>query len=123
MSSMSHRQAESEARRADASRDELVERIGRAIRDDERAELLPGLLFRRAAAPTELGHGVSYPSFCVIAQGSKEILLGEKRYRYDPAHYLIATAELPIATRITEASQERPYLSVILKLDPTLIGS
>ena len=31
-------------------------------------------------------------SFCVIAQGSKEVLLGDERYRYDPAHYLIATA-------------------------------
>ena len=59
----------------------------------------------------------------MIAQGSKEILLGDRRYRYDPAHYLITTAELPIATRITEASPERPYLSVVLTLEPTLVGS
>jgi hypothetical protein len=29
----------------------------------------------------------------VIAQGSKEVLLGDSRYRYDPAHYLLATVE------------------------------
>jgi AraC-like DNA-binding protein len=66
---------------------------------------------------------VSDPAFCVIAQGSKEVLLGDHRYRYDPAHYLIATAALPVASRITEASPERPFLSVLLKLDPTLVGS
>ena len=68
-------------------------------------------------------HGVSTPSFCVIAQGSKEILLGDEGYRYDPAHYLIATAALPVSGRITEASEERPYLSLRLDLDPTLVGS
>ncbi|MEZ4709863.1 MAG: AraC family transcriptional regulator [Caldilineaceae bacterium] len=72
---------------------------------------------------TEIEHGVSDPVFCAPAQGSKEILLGEKRYRYDPAHYLVTTVELPVASRIVEASPERPYLCFVLKLDPILIGS
>ena len=112
-----------DAQQAQASRHELVARIARAIPAAGRAEPLPGLQLIRAAAPTPMGHSTSYPSFCVIAQGSKEILLGENRYRYDPAHYLITTAELPIATRITDASPECPYLSIVLKLDPALIGS
>ncbi|HEY0733687.1 MAG TPA: AraC family transcriptional regulator [Herpetosiphonaceae bacterium] len=123
MDSIDHRQAEHETDRAQASRDELARRIGQVTRDQERTEPLPGLWFRRVCAPTELGHGVSVPAFCVIAQGSKEILLGEKRYRYDPAQYLIATAELPIASRITDASPERPFLSLVLTLDPTLVSS
>jgi hypothetical protein len=66
---------------------------------------------------------VSTPAFCVIAQGSKEILLGDELYRYDPNHYLITTAALPVAGRVTEASEERPYLGVVLGLDPTLVSS
>jgi hypothetical protein len=62
-------------------------------------------------------------SFCVIAQGSKEILLGDDRYRYDPAHYLITTAALPVSGRILKASEERPYLGLVLELDPVLVGS
>jgi len=58
----------------------------------------------------------------VIAQGSKEILLGDNRYRYDPAHYLITTTALPITSRITEAEEERPYLGLVLRLYPTLVG-
>jgi AraC-like DNA-binding protein len=97
--------------------------MARAIREDGTVVPLEGLQLRYASSPTELGHGVSYPALCVVAQGSKEILLGDHRYRYDPAHYLITTAALPIANQITEASKERPYLRFLLKLDPALVGS
>jgi AraC-like DNA-binding protein len=112
-----------EAHRAQAGREELAESIARAVREDGTAEPLEELRLNRSSSPTEPVHGVSKPAFCVIAQGSKEILLGDHRYRYDPAHYLIATAELPVAGQITEASEERPYLSLGLELDPTLVGS
>ena len=116
-------QAGREARRAQANRGELVERITRAVHQDGRVEPLKGLRLNRASAPTELAHSVSYPAFCVIAQGSKEVFLGEERYQYDPMHYLLATAELPIVTHVIEASQERPYLSLSLRLDPTLVSA
>ena len=123
MDVMNRPQSEHEAHRVQTSRDELVERMARAIREDGTVETLEGLMLRRASSPTELGHGVSYPALCVIAQGSKKILLGDNLYRYDPAHYLITTAALPITSRITEASEERPYLGLVLRLDPNLVGS
>ena len=123
MDAMTRQQSAREVDRARANRAELVERLGRAVPDDGMVEPMDGLQLRRASAPTELGHGVSFPALCVIAQGSKETLVGDHRYRYDPAHYLIVTAALPYATHITEASPERPYLGLVLKLDPVLVGS
>jgi len=123
MKSIPRRQAEREVHQAHASREELVERLRQAVPDDGTAEPLAGLTLIRQCSPTPLGHGTSDSALCVIAQGSKEIMLGDRHYWYDPAHYLITAAELPIATRITEASPERPYLGVVLKLDPTLVGS
>jgi AraC-like DNA-binding protein len=114
---------ESETERADAYREELAERIARAVPEDGRFEALKGLHLNRSSTPTDALHGVSEPSFCVIAQGSKEVLLGDSRYRYDAAHYLLATIELPVVTRVIEASAERPYLSLRLELDPALVGS
>jgi AraC-like DNA-binding protein len=114
--------SEGEARKAQANREELVERLMQALPEDGAAEPLEGLLLRHASSPTKLVHSMFFPAFCVIAQGRKEILLGENHYWYDPAQYLIATAELPIASRITEASPEQPYLSVILKLDSRLVS-
>jgi AraC-like DNA-binding protein len=59
----------------------------------------------------------------VIAQGSKRVFLGDDCYHYDPMHYLLVTSELPIVTCVLEASQERPYLSLAVRLDPPLVGS
>jgi AraC-like DNA-binding protein len=101
----------------------LAERITRAIPEDGTVEALAGLHLFRSSTPSELLHGVSKPSFCVIAQGSKQVVLGESVYRYDPAHYLLATVELPVVGQILEASMERPYLSLRLDLDPALVGS
>jgi AraC-like DNA-binding protein len=123
MDSTNHQQLAREVHGTQASRDELAERIARAVREDGTAEPLEGLRLRRASSPTELGHGTSYPSFCVIAQGSKEVRLGDRRYWYDPAHFLIASTALPFASRVAEASEERPYLGLVLTLDPTLVGS
>jgi AraC-like DNA-binding protein len=66
---------------------------------------------------------VTYPSFCVIAQGAKEVYLGGECYRYDPYHYLLATVELPVAIQLVEGSPERPYLSLRLDLYPALVAS
>ncbi len=121
--SMNHQPSACEVSRMYTSRNELAERIARAVRDDGTAEPLEGLRLRRSSSPTELTYGLSVPALCVIAQGRKELWLGNTCYRYDPAHYLIATAELPVASRIVEASPERPYLGLVLTLDPTLVGS
>jgi AraC-like DNA-binding protein len=123
MISTNTQQAERESDRAQANRDELVERVARAVRKDGRAEPLKGLRLHRESSSKELVHSVSLPAFCVIAQGSKEVFLGDDRYQYDPMHYLLATAELPIVSHVIEASQERPYLSLSVRLDPTLVGS
>jgi AraC-like DNA-binding protein len=112
-----------EADRAQANRDELVERVARAIRQDGTIEPLKGLHFKRSSSPSEPCHAVSIPAFCVIAQGSKEVLLGNDRYQYDPMHYLLATVELPIVSQILEASIAQPFFSLRLDLDPTLVGS
>jgi len=59
----------------------------------------------------------------MVAQGSKEILLGDKHYRYDPFHYFIVTVELPHVAQVSGASKERPYLSLRLELPPALVGA
>src|SRR5690349_8210991 len=81
--------------RMHAHHEELVERIGRVMLADGTIQALPGLYLSRASVPLQLVHSVLEPSVCVIAQGSKEVLLGESRYRYDPSRYLLATVELP----------------------------
>jgi len=120
---MRPQQAKSWTQRMAFIRSELAERIAQAVRADGRVESTKGLFLQRISSPNEPLHSVSEPAFCVIAQGSKEILLGDERYRYDPAHYLLVTAGLPVAAHVVEASPQQPYLSFRLKLDPALVGS
>src|SRR6266545_2643007 len=94
METIDHPQAARAAQRAQVNRDELVERITQAVPRDGMVEPLKGLYLQRASVPTEPVHGVIEPSFCVIAQGSKVVLLGDQRLRYDPAHYLLAVSPL-----------------------------
>ena len=123
MDVMNHQQAERDAQRRQANRAELVERITRCVREDGSTQPLKGLHLNRLSVPRGPVHGVTQPSFCVIAQGSKDVLLGDNRYRYDPMHYLLATVGLPSVSHVHEASKEHPYLSLRLELPPTLVGA
>jgi AraC-type transcriptional regulator N-terminus len=108
MESMNHPQTEREVRMAQAGRQELAERVARAVGEDGAVEAPGGLRLLRHSSPTQKDHGVSSPAFCVIAQGEKEVWLGDDCYRYDADSYLIAAAALPTASRVTGASEERP---------------
>jgi AraC-like DNA-binding protein len=113
-----------ENHRGQASRKELVERLSRAIREDGRVEPLKDVHLHRESSPAEcVQHSISAAAFCIIAQGSKDVFLGGELYQYDPMHYLLATAELPIATHITEATPEQPFLGLVINLDPVLVSS
>jgi AraC-like DNA-binding protein len=123
---MNHQTVDEAARaelQARANREELVERIGRAIPDVGQQETLKNLYLYRAHSKTGPIPSVTYPAFCVIAQGAKEVHLGELRYRYDPYRYLLAAVEMPAVSQLLEASPEKPYLSLRLDLDPALVAS
>lgn len=123
MSVLFLQQAEREALWVQTNREELAGRIGKAVSEDGTIQPLPELYLSRSSVPLKPLHSVLKPSVCVIAQGSKEVLLGESRYQYDPSHYLLATVELPRVSQVLEASKERPYLSLRLELDPTIVSS
>lgn len=123
MDSMTYPDLEREAFRMQANRDELLERMMKTLPEDGPAEPMKDILLYRSSSPTALIHKVFDPAFCVIAQGSKEVLVGENTYRYDPYHYLLATIELPVVSQVVEASCKKPYLSFRLMLDSTLVSS
>ncbi len=112
-----------ELQRLQASREELIERIARAISEDGVSQPLTGVHLARLSTPMEKVHSLFEPSLCVIAQGSKVVFVGDSRYQYDPFNYFLATIELPRASQVLDASKERPYLSFRLELDPNLVGS
>jgi hypothetical protein len=59
MDLMYHPPSEREARRAQARRDELAERVARAVGEDGTVEAPGGLRLLRRSSPTPKDHGVS----------------------------------------------------------------
>lgn len=112
-----------QAQRMDADREELADRIAQGQPAEGKREVQPGVFFNRFSAPHAPVHAVVDPSFCVIAQGRKVILLGDQQFRYDPAHYLITTMGLPCVGQVIEASPAKPYLGFRMVLDPAIVTS
>lgn len=115
--------SERQAVRNRLNREELGERIASALPQDGRIEPIQGLFLNRSRTVHGPILGVMHPSICMIAQGVKEIYLGEECHRYDPYHYLLSTVEMPVIARLVEASPEQPYLGLRLDLEPALIAS
>src|SRR5918998_4825070 len=74
-------------------------------------------LLSRRDAPTQPTSYMQEPSLCLIAQGAKRVLLGDDTYVLDVHHFLITSVDLPTVVQILQASREKPYLGLILKLD------
>jgi AraC-like DNA-binding protein len=84
--------------------------------------VVPRLALFRASAPSNHHAAMYEPSLCVVAQGAKEVLLAGETYRYDPAHSLLVSVDLAVASRVVEASPDRPCLVVRVALDPAVVG-
>jgi AraC-like DNA-binding protein len=59
---------------------------------------------------------------CLLAQGEKEIVVGDRILRYSCSNYLVSSIDLPVRGRILRASIGQPYLSVSLALDSVILS-
>jgi len=82
---------------------------------------VPSLFFLRQSYTNEPRHIFHKPSLCIILQGEKEICLAEQRFCYGPSDYLISSLALPVTGQVTEATQEKPYISLKLEFIPNQV--
>ncbi len=113
----------SEDPRGAANRKELVEILARSCTAEGANEMAEGLNFYKHTVLTPPFHGVYSPSICIIAQGAKEVQMGEDKFRYDPANYLLCSLDVPVVSQVVEATSATPFLGLKMDLDPTLIAS
>jgi AraC-like DNA-binding protein len=84
---------------------------------------LPDLRLIRNEQPYSNHCGAYEPCVALIVQGRKRLTLGGTLLDYGPERYLIASMDLPVTAALLEASPERPYLALALRLDPREIAS
>jgi AraC-like DNA-binding protein len=99
------------------TRKSLGERIMKWTGKKSRFETpIPTLALSQYDAPTELTSYMHEPSLCLVAQGAKRVLLGKEAYTYDAYHFLITAVDLPVMAQVMEASREKPFLGLVLRL-------
>jgi AraC-like DNA-binding protein len=58
----------------------------------------------------------------IIAQGCKEVVLGPEIYRFDDGYYTAVPIDLPVVSRIVAASPRKPFLALLIDLDPLVLS-
>ena len=103
--------------RAEQKRSELAHKIASLMGSREKwVTDVPGLTLVRRTKVVAAGCGTYEPSIAVIAQGRKEVELGNRTFIYDESRYLLTSVDLPIVSRPLEASEERPLLALSVTL-------
>ena len=84
--------------------------------------LWPGLTIYRFTAPAgPTWEEIQSLSLCVVAQGRKAVTVDGETYMYDPFRYLVLSSHLHFQAEILEATIGRPFLSLVLQIEPDLV--
>lgn len=100
--------------------DELIHLVSRRTEGAEGSFPTPieGLIFSRYSSKTQPTCYVQETAICCVLQGHKIVMLGKKSHSIDPANCLVASVELPVSGYISDASPKKPYLGIILVINP-----
>lgn len=79
------------------------------------------LLLLKQEFPSELDATFYEPALCLILQGRKEIIAGQLHFTFGVGQVLIVSHEMPVVSKIAEASESEPYIALVLRLDMNII--
>jgi AraC-like DNA-binding protein len=82
---------------------------------------IPGLQLSRKSAPTACSSAAYEPSLVVFVQGKKQINAGKTAYICDDSTFLLTSIDMPVLSHVVEASEERPMLGLLLRLEMPLV--
>lgn len=72
----------------------------------------------RISRPQPLAQRSWRASFCIVAQGVKELWLEGQAWREPRPHTIVSPIDLPVISRVVGVSPERPLLCLKLAFDP-----
>jgi len=91
-------------------------------KDGFHATPIERLTLVRSSTVTMPMPNVYRPQLCLVAQGRKEVTLGDRVFKYVPGRYGVVTYDLPAIGHVVEATPDKPYLCLYLDFDPVMLG-
>ncbi|MBY3558627.1 AraC family transcriptional regulator [Rhizobium laguerreae] len=102
---------------------EIAAAIARHVsKDGFQATPIERVTLVRSSTVTMPTPNVYRPQLCLVAQGRKEVTLGDRVFRYTPGRYGVVTYDLPAIGHVVEATPDKPYLCLYLDFDPVMLG-
>ena len=95
---------------------------GHVSKDGFHATPIERLTLVRSSTVTMPMPNVYRPQLCLVAQGHKEVTLGNRVFTYAPGRYGVVTYDLPAIGHVVEATPDKPYLCLYLDFDPVMLG-
>ncbi|WP_349742027.1 AraC family transcriptional regulator [Roseateles cavernae] len=96
----------------------LAQEIGKIARNDgSHPTAAASLSVHRLSAKSDPLPCFYELGLAVIAQGTKQVTLGEQVMSLGPGQSLLTTVDLPVLAQITGADPAEPFLGLMLKLD------
>ncbi|MFE0530786.1 AraC family transcriptional regulator N-terminal domain-containing protein [Micromonospora parva] len=83
---------------------------------------IEGVLISKVDQQTGPTTSMSGTVLALIAQGAKRMALGDRVYEYRAGQYLVASVDLPVTGRFTQASADSPALGFGLVLHPATVA-
>lgn len=84
---------------------------------------IAGLSLMRQDAPGRIMHDVYRPLICVVLQGAKQVMAGDRVADFAAGQSLLVNIDVPAIGRITQATRQAPYLAIAFELDMAVIRS
>jgi AraC-like DNA-binding protein len=82
---------------------------------------IPGLTFLRSDHEKQPKHLIFKPALCIVVQGAKWAVFGDRRLDYRAGQALLVSIEMPAFGTVAEASPTEPYLGLIVEFDLALM--
>jgi len=78
---------------------------------------IDGLIVLRADHEKQPDHLIFRPALCIVLQGAKWAVFGDRHVDYRAGEALVVSVEMPAFGRVSEANPEEPYLGLIIEFD------
>jgi len=82
---------------------------------------VPGLSLKYVTAPRGILHAIARPMVILVLQGTKRFAVGREEHIVGAGQSAIVSADVPVVTRIMDASPRVPYLALGIELDAAIL--
>lgn len=87
------------------------------------ASPIQGVRLVRRDYPTEFLRCFYNPACIFVLQGKKHMLYGANNLVYGKGQYVVSCTDIPVSSRVAEASVEEPFVVLLLEFDSSLISN